>query len=263
MAIQRDDQVHPMWLHFQELPISMRVLYTGVLCVLGLGYCMAIGYVFESHASRDGKAMLSSQDLVLAYSGSNSNTRLEAALAGPMKGMLPPEEAGVIVQWIHADAKKAAFEADVVPIMEKRCMTCHDGSNPHLPTLKGHENVMKMVEVDTGMTIATLIRVSHIHLLGITFLFFIMGFIFSHAYVRPLWFKWVTTGAPFAALIVDVASWYLTKVHSGFALVVMASGFVVGLCVAVMFFISIWQMWFYTMSDELRNRHKNAKNLIN
>ena len=252
-----------MWLHFLELPVSMRVLYTGVLCVLALGYCMAIGYVFESHASRDGNAMLSSQDLVLAYSGSNSDTRLEAALSGPMKGMLPPEEAGVIVGWIHGDTDKATFEGEVQPIMERRCMSCHDGSNPHLPNLKGYQNTMKMVEIDTGMTIATLIRVSHIHLLGITFLFFIMGLIFSHAYVRPLWFKWVTTGAPFAALIVDIASWYLTKVHPGFAWVVMGSGLVVAACVAIMFSISIWQMWFYSMPDELKNRHRQAQQLIN
>ena len=41
--------------------------------------------------------------------------------------------------------------------MGRRCMGCHDGSNPHLPNLKGHENVMTEVDVDKGMTIATLI----------------------------------------------------------------------------------------------------------
>ena len=63
-------------------------------------------------------------------------------------------------------------------------------------------------------------------------------------------------------LIIDVASWYLTKVHPAFAWVVMSSGFVVGACVAVVFCISMWQMWFYTMPDELKSRHRNAAQLI-
>ena len=54
-------------------------------------------------------------------------------------------------------------------------MACHDGSNPHLPNLNGYDNVQKVTENDTGTGVFTLVRVSHIHLFGITFIFFIMG----------------------------------------------------------------------------------------
>ena len=40
---------------------------------------------------------------------------------------------------------------------------------------------------------------SHIHLFGITFIFFIVGTIFSHAYVRPVWFKCTVMALPFVA----------------------------------------------------------------
>ncbi len=42
------------------------------------------------------------------------------------------------------------------------------------------------------LNIYTVVRMSHTHLLGITFMFFIMGVIFSHAYLRPVWLKSTT-----------------------------------------------------------------------
>ena len=65
--------------------------------------------------------------------------------------------------------------------MEKRCVVCQDGSNPHLPNLVGYDNLKKMTERDTGTGIFTLVRVSHIHLFGLTFVVFAVGLIFSHA----------------------------------------------------------------------------------
>ena len=69
--------------HFQYLPMGLRTLYTATLLVLGTGYLFAMIYIFESHAGRDGNPMLSVNDLVIAYSGSKSDTRLESALKGP------------------------------------------------------------------------------------------------------------------------------------------------------------------------------------
>ncbi|MBI4938049.1 MAG: hypothetical protein HY846_07510, partial [Nitrosomonadales bacterium] len=43
------------FVHFSQLTITARMLYTGVLCVLGAGYLAAMVFVFISHAGRDGK----------------------------------------------------------------------------------------------------------------------------------------------------------------------------------------------------------------
>jgi hypothetical protein len=122
-------------------------------------------------------------------------------------------------------------------------MTCHDGSNPNLPSLNNFDNVQKVTEHDTGTGVFTLVRVSHIHLFGITFIFFIMGTIFSHAYVRPVWFKCTVMVMPFLGLVADVSSWYFTKLYAPFAWVVMAAGGVIGLSFAYMWFVSMYQMW--------------------
>ena len=123
----------------------MRVLYTAALLVLGMGYCFAMIYVWASHAGRDGDpSSLSVQDIQIAYSGSKESSRLEAALRGPMSGMLPPGEISEIVAWVHRGIDKGEYERDIKPIMEKRCMSCHDGSNPHLPNLKGYEHLSEI-----------------------------------------------------------------------------------------------------------------------
>jgi hypothetical protein len=237
--------------HFQFLPMGMRTLYTATLLVLGTGYLFAMIYIFESHAGRDGNAMLSVNDLIIAYSGSKSDTKLEAALKGPMKNMLPAEEQHEIIAWVRRGAKKEDFDQTAGKIIANRCETCHGGSNPHIPNLKGYSNVVQSAQLDTGMDIFTLVRVSHIHLFGITFIFFIVGSIFCHAYIKPLWLKCVIIMLPFLSILADIGSWYLTKLFPPFAWVVMISGGFMGMSFALMWFVSIWQMWFYKMPAEL------------
>ncbi len=243
---------NPHALHFLALPMSLRVTYTMTLLVLGLGYLFASIYVFESHAGRDGNPSLSARDLVIAYSGDKSGTKLENALNGPMRNMLPPRERSEIIAWTHSGAKESDYEQKIKPIIEKRCLQCHGGSNPHLPNFSSFEGLSEVAQVDHGMDIFTLVRVSHIHLFGITFIFFIMSVIFSHAYVKPLWFKCIVIAMPFLTIITDVMSWYLTKLWQPFAWVVLISGGLMGVSFAIEWFVSMYQMWFYKLPPELR-----------
>jgi hypothetical protein len=237
--------LHRLYSHYSELPASLRILYTAALCILGSGYLFALIYLFHVNAGRDGNPMnLSYEDIVVAYAGSGKGSKLESALSGPMSTMLPADEAKGLIVWLHNGADKATYDASVKATLDKRCMTCHDGSNPHLPNFSGYDNIKKVTEVDTGTDIFTLVRVSHIHLFGITFIFFLVGLIFSHAYVRPVWLKCVLMAAPFVCLFIDVISWYLVKVYHPFAWVTMGAGGLMGMCFATMWVISIYQMWF-------------------
>lgn len=247
-------EVHRMFFHYKEFPLSMRTLFTGTLLVLGLAYLFAMVHVYNSHAGRDGQPGLSVQDLQIAYSGSKEATKMEAALLGPMSGMLGTDERGTIIGWVRRGADKQEYENRIKPILDKRCLSCHDGSNPHIPSLNDYEETVELAEVDTGMDIFTLIRVSHIHLFGITFIFFIMGQIFSHAYVRPVWFKSVVVAAPFVAIIMDVMSWYMTKLFPPFAWMVILGGGLMAASFAVQWIVSMYQLWFSKPSPVERPR---------
>ncbi len=237
-------------LHFKYLPMGMRVTYTSALIVLGMGYLFAMIHVFASHAGRDGNPALSVTDLIIAYSGSQSDTRLEAALKGPMSKMLPPAEMNEIIAWVRRGADEKEFETQGIhSIVQKRCVICHSGKNPHIPDFSSFAGVEHVVEKDTGMDIFTLVRVSHIHLFGLTFIFFIVSSIFCHSYIRPLWLKCIIIAVPFIAIICDIMSWYLTKIFTPFAWVVLISGAFMGASFAIQFLTSLYQMWLYKPSQ--------------
>ncbi|MDH3790676.1 MAG: hypothetical protein OES41_02935, partial [Rhodospirillales bacterium] len=90
-----------MFFHYSEFPLSMRTLFTGTLLVLGLAYLFAMVHLYNSHSGRDGSPGMSVDDIAIAYSGSDDATKLEAALLGPMSGMLPTDERGDIVGWVR------------------------------------------------------------------------------------------------------------------------------------------------------------------
>lgn len=251
----KDHSFHRLYRHFQELPLSMRVLFTGALLVLGLGYLFAALYVHAAHSGADGAAGLSVDDIKVTYSGRAGVTELETALRGPMSGMLPQRDLAAMIDWIHNGADRKAYTASIAAIIEENCLSCHDGSNPHLVNLDGFDNVQTVVAQDTGADLFTLVRVSHIHLFGLTFIFFIVGFIFSHAYMRPVWLKVSIIALPFGGVMVDVIGWYITKVFTPFAWVVLIAGVVNALSFGVMWATSLYQMWFYRLPEHVRRRH--------
>ena len=250
-----DKAIHRLYRHFQELPTSMRTLFTGALLVVGLGYVFAMLYVFVAHSGADGRPGLSVDDIKITYSGSKETTQLEKALRGPMSGMLPQKDLAAMLDWIRDGAIKKTYTASVESIVADNCLSCHDGSNPHLSNLDGFENIHEVVAQDTGADLFTLVRVSHIHLFGLTFIFFIVGFIFSHAYLRPVWLKSLIIATPFAGVIADVLGWYVTKVYTPFAWVVLIAGAFNGLSFAVMWVISMYQMWVYRVPEHITKRN--------
>ena len=248
--------LHRHYLHYSELPFSQRVLYTAALLVLGVGYLFALLNVYFTYAGRAGgnPHMLTANDLIVAYSGSGKGSRLESALRGPMSTMLPGDDRNVVLAWAAEGGPHPAYDKSVRPLLDKYCMSCHDGSNPHLPNLNGYDNLKKVTEKDTGAAIPTLVRVSHIHLFGMTFIFFLTGLMFSHAYVRPVWFKCTIVAVPFAGIMIDVASWYMIKVFHPFVYLEIAAGAVLAACFAFMWLVALYQMWLSNAPAMVRER---------
>ena len=238
-------QVHRMFFHYSEFPFSLRALFTATLITLGLGYVFATIQVYTVHAGLDGNPGINANDIAIAYGGNANSNRLQVALLGPMSGNAPSRERRAIIDWASDGADRAQFDKDIKPIVDNRCMRCHDGSAAGAPKFTTFEAFAEFAKPDTGMSLATLVRVSHIHLFGMTFIFFILGMIFSHAYVRPVWFKALVIAMPFIMMITDVGSWFLTKINPSFAWIIIGSGVVMALSFAFQWFVSMYQIWFY------------------
>lgn len=226
-----------------ELTPSLRALFTAALVTLGIGYLFAMIQIYETHAGLDGQAGIDAADIAIAYTGNQNVNRLQTALLGPMSGNAPSRERRAIIDWASDGAKQDEYETTIKPIVENRCLRCHDGTEAGAPLMVTYEQLAEFAKPDTGMSLATLVRVSHIHLFGMTFIFFIMGFIFSHAVVRPRGLKVGVIVLPFVMMVTDIGSWYLTKLNPGFAWSIILSGALMGCAFAVEWVVSMWQLW--------------------
>jgi hypothetical protein len=222
------------------LPMPYKVLFTGFLLVIGLGLMMAGAQIMLTHGMADGKPGLSKEDIVYSYYGNRSGSKLEAALTGKMKSKAPDEVRFVLIQWARDGAPKEQW-GTVGPLLEKHCGNCHDEESG-LDQVTKPEVAQKLADVDHGASVSSLTRVSHIHLFGIGFIFMFVGWIFAMAEFERRW-KLILIATPFAFLIVDILSWWLTKYWPAFAWMTMIGGFGYSLASTVMVMSSLAQMW--------------------
>ncbi len=73
--------------------------------------------------------------------------------------------------------------------------------------------------------------------------FMLAAFSLSFAYGIKRWIKAALIFTPFAFLIVDVASWWLTKFDPVFAWLTIIGGFAYTLASTIMILTSLWQIW--------------------
>ena len=95
---------------FYTKTVSEKLLYTSFLLLVGLGYLMAISYLYVTHENNDGKPGLSLEDVASSYYGNRSGTRLEAAIRGPMAGFIDPADRELVVAWLKDGAEEDHYE---------------------------------------------------------------------------------------------------------------------------------------------------------
>lgn len=231
---------------FKDISVSERILNTVFLLTVGIGYLAALANLYYTHQGLDGKSGLSFEDVVISYHGANDKTRLETAITGIMKSNLKySSDQDVILKWIHNGADEPEYNDKVAPILNRDCIVCHTPSvNPSLPDLTKYATVSEVAHAG-GYTIPTLVRVSHIHLFGIAMILFFIGKIFLLCDIN-VYIKRVAVVIPFAAMLLDVMSWFMTKNISSFAYVVVFSGALMGLSMGLQIILSLYQMWFYS-----------------
>ncbi|WP_371822553.1 elongation factor-1 alpha [Methylococcus sp. EFPC2] len=211
--------------------------------VIAIGYGMAMVQILFTHGMADGKFGLSIEDIVYSYYGNRSGSPLEGKLNGSMKANAPDESRFKIIQWVRDGADKLQYEKAIKPIFEANCIPCHNGGTSGLPDFSRFETVEKYARQDQGATFASLTRVSHIHLFGIAFIFMFVGLIFSLVSGVPVKLKAAAVVMPYVFLLMDIASWWLTKLNPHFALLVVIGGSGLAMAFVFMWVISMYEMW--------------------
>jgi hypothetical protein len=236
----------PIYRRFSNASVSEKILDTIFLITMGLGYLFALAHTYYSHSGRDGKPGLSVEDIKIAYYGQSQITRLGAGLnAGMADNLEFPGQKQIIFDWIEKGAQEETFKTAIAPILNENCIGCHsEESGMGLPSMTSYEKVLELTHIDTGVSIQTLVRVSHIHMFGVAFILFFVGRIFVLCEM-PVKLKRIMVTVPFLAILLDIFSWYLTKFIPGFAYVVVISGGLMGISLCAQILMSIYQMWFY------------------
>lgn len=229
------------WMNLPNLPTPVKVLFSGYLLAIGLGLCMAGLQIMLTHGMADGKLGLSLDDIVYSYYGDRSGSTMEGKLNGSMKEMGTPEARLDIIKWVRNGAPETEWEPHFKDVFKQNCAMCH-GAMPNIPDFAKYEEVKKLAKTSDGASVQTLTRVSHIHLFGISFIFFFMGFIFSFAAGVPRWLKILAIATPFGFLILDILSWWITKWSPGFAALIIIGGFGYSVASGVMWVVSLYQM---------------------
>ena len=232
------------WRRFYDCSVSEKLLYTSFLLLVGLGYLMAIAYLYVVNVNNDGKPGLSVEDVATSYYGNRSGTRLEAAIRGSMAGYVEEEERHHMMAWLKDGASQEDYQQQIKPIVDKNCIACHSkAAAPNLPDFTTHHGLHEFTQVDTGMSIKSLLKLSHIHLFGISLLLFALGYIFILSEMN-VWFKHFLILAPMVAVFVDILAWFLTKWDPVYAYTVVIAGAVLGFSMAMQILISPYQIWF-------------------
>lgn len=222
--------------------LSIKLLFTGYLTAIAAGYIMALIQILFTHGMADGRFGLSLDDIVYSYYGDRSGSVLESKLNGSMKNNAPEQERFKIIQWVRDGADEAVFNKEVKPVVDKYCVLCHN-ANSSLPDFSQFKNLKKLSESNQGATFQSLTRLSHIHLFGISFIFMFVGGIFCFSTNVPRKYKYPAIVMPYLFLLVDIASWWLTKLNPHFAWLVIIAGAGLGISFAFMWTVSMYQMW--------------------
>lgn len=227
----------------RELPLALRALFTCFLLTLGLGFLAALYYLFLQDVDPHRRMGMSLVPGIAAkYYGDRSATRLEGALRGAMADRVAAADRDRLIAWIRGGARRESYPA-VQPILQAGCVPCHSrASGLPIPPLTAYDEVRAVAAVDTGAPLATLARVSHVHLFGVSFIFVLSGAIFALSRV-PVGWRTTIVVAPYLAMWLDIGSWWLTKFVPAFAIVVVAAGAALGAALATQIVVSLWEMW--------------------
>ncbi len=249
----------------RQLDFPLKVLFTGYLTTVAVGYFMALIQILFTHGMADGEFGLSIDDIVYSYYGNRSGTVLETKLNGSMKTMASDHERFEIIQWIRDGADEATYSVSgVEDIVNARCVMCHNQEASGIPDYSKFEGIASVTEQDEGATFSSLTRVSHIHLFGISFIFMFVGIIFSFSETSRNRYKCIAIGMPYLFLIVDILSWWLTKLHPSFAVLVMFAGGGMAISFGFMWLVSVLEMWAFkfVFLDSKGNRRANWSSYI-
>ncbi len=227
----------------RTLPLPTKVFATFFLLTIGFGYLLALLYLYlidvEPHA-KHGLGLV--QAVIGKYYGNPESSRLEASLKGAMGEYLAAEEKQQVIRWVRKGANPEEY-VKIEAILKHGCASCHSPtSGLPVPSFTSYQELVPYTTTDLGESLKSLVRVSHIHLFGMSFIFALTSAIFVFSETSAM-FRSVLIAIPFLSIWIDIGSWWFTRYKPLFAYTVIIGGLLMGLSLAVQIGVSLYEMW--------------------
>ena len=148
-----------------------------------------------------------------------------------------------LINWAKGGAGKEKFN-EIKDIIIKNCLRCHTsgGEAAFAPFDKVSTVSDIFTRINNGISISRLITLSHIHMVSIGVIFALSGVIFLFTPINEK-LKMVLIILPFGSLMMDVFSWWLTKLIPVFAITVIIGGTLTVIGFFIQFAISLLTIW--------------------
>jgi len=229
--------------------VGKNIVYSLFISVIAAGYVAALINLYLSHERADLIPGMTLQDVVTHFHGSASVTRLTHMINTSMRQYLETDdEKHAIEEWVGRGASEVEYPS-VRPIFQNRCIKCHDmfGKAEFAP-LTTLDEIHRYTAAKEGVSWSHIARVSHQHLFGMGLIFWSIGLILFRT-PRIMTFKSILLALALISVFVDIAGWSLTKLHPGFALLVVGAGALHAACFAVIAMVCLYEMWVLRAHD--------------
>ena len=238
-----------------QLSFVHKLIFSLFVLVMGYAYLFAQINLQVNTRKADGDAagLASIKDIVITYHGDRTKTRLGMKINGSMQQYLPTEQDKIAIEeWIAAGRTQEGY-LEIQHIFEEHCISCHPyDERPDYP-LENYEEVYAAAEPDKGPPIGRLARHTHFHAFGMGIFSLLLGLVFSFSSFRPS-IRTLVCALPFVAMLIDITSWWLTKLVSPiFAYTVFLGGMLMGLAFAIIILGAFYDMWLRKIEEGLTN----------
>ena len=229
-----------------ELPRYLRVCLSLFLVLIGAGYFFALANIHFSHRLADGTSGLHPRALREVYHRSSTSILMRMITTSMRQYFRGDDDYNLVVDWLDSGATEEAYHAggreSVERILIGNCSRCHsDGSGVAVAQnspLTSYPQIEKLITPGPGQSLEHLTLVTHVHMLSIPVLALVTTLLFAASHYGSRFKAMICMGL-FIALIVDFASWWLSRWNEAFTYGIIVGGMGFAVCFGVQIVCSL------------------------
>lgn len=229
-----------------ELPRYLRICLGLFLVLIGTGYLVALANIHFSHRLADGTSGLHPQALREVYHRTSTSIMMRMITTSMRQYFRSDDDYGTVVNWLESGATEDTYEAggreSVERILIRSCSRCHSAGSgvavAQSRPLDNYRKIEKLITPGPGQSVERLTLVTHLHMLSIPVLAMMSTMVFatSHYHSR---FKSIICIGLFIALIIDFASWWLSRWSEHFIYGIIIGGVGFAACFGIQIAFSL------------------------